>query len=192
MVRGHPPMQTSQEPHAVRVAQPSAPAPRLARWLLALACAPLPFLAFASKDEIAEDAGRVEQAAKGHAESLLHASGIPDEELASLRSHLVERDRLLVFHPLDGVPADARPKLMELLAVRMQIYSNLLYPRPREARFCASVDDVKTAALPRTKSSIVVDLRQDESPSPIDGAELVYARREGIRIRHWLLRGTAK
>ena len=192
MVRGQPPMQTSQDPSTDLVAQTSRAAPRLARWLLALSCAPLPFLALGAKAEIAGDAGRVEPALMGHAESLLRASGIPDEELASLRSHLVERDRLLVFHPLDGVPADALPKLKELLAVRMQIYSNLLYPRPREARFCASVDDVKTAVLPRSKSSIVVDLRQDESPSPIDGAELVYARREGIRIRHWLLRGTAK
>lgn len=192
MVRGPPPMQTNQDPGTDLVAQRSRTAPRLARLLLALACAPLPFLALASKAEIAEDASRAEQALKGHAESMLLASGLPGEEVAALRSHLVEGDRLIVFHPLDGAPADALPKLKELLAVRMQIYSNLLYPRPREARFCPSVDDVKTAVLPRTKSSMVIDLRQDESPSPIDGAELVYARREGIRIRHWLLRGTPK
>ena len=183
---------TSPGPRAVADAMPTGAAPSRARWLLALACAPLPLVALALPAAIEKGLQRVDAASKGHAQSLLLASGIPDEELASLRARLDEHALLIVFFPLDGLPADARAKLLEMLESRMQIYRNLLYPRPRDARMCASVEDAQRAAAARVGAALVVDLRQEDAASPVEGAEAVYTRVEGVRVRHWLLRGAAK
>lgn len=172
------------------IATSTGPSSRRAAALLALACLPAPFLLALWILGLGAECGRIAVGLQCHERSMREATGIPDDELASLRANLDERDRLLVFFPIDLEPDSARPALFEILEPRTQIYRNLLYPCPRDGRMCGSAMDVARAvAVPGAEQALIVDLRQQGDDVPVAGAALVFERREGIRVRHWIVRG---
>lgn len=168
-------------------------APRRARLLLVLACVPLPFLAFDWGHALPEAVRRIDLGLEGREASLRKATGITDDEMESLRANLDERDRLLVFFPIDMEPHAAQPSLVEILATRMQVYRNLLYPRPRDGWMCRGVDDARRqVAAPGAEDVLLVDLRQQGEEAPVAGAMMAFERRAGIRVRHWRIKGAGK
>jgi hypothetical protein len=172
------------------ISTPSRTSSRRAAALLALACLPAPFLVWEWILDLAAERERIAVGLQGQQRSMREATGIPDDELSSLRANLDERDRLLVFFPIDLEPHAAQPALVKMLEPRTQIYRNLLYPRPRDGRMCRSASEVaRESSVPGAEDVVVVDLRQQGEDVPVDGATLVFERREGIRVRHWRLRG---
>ncbi len=161
--------------------------------MLVFLCAPMPFLAFAWGSSLPAVSSRIATGLAGREVSLRNATGITDEELHSLRVSLDERDRLLVFFPIDQEPEAVRPALLEMLEPRTQIYRNLLYPRPRDGRMCTSAAEVARAVASAGAADVLlVDLRQTGEELVVEGATLVFEQREGIRVRHWRIAGSGR
>ena len=167
---------------------------RLAAASLALVATSIPFLAIGWAEKLPAELADVQKANAGDAFVLREATGIPDDELASLRQHLHEDGRLVLWYPFDTVPEDAKGTLTEMLESRVQLYRNLLYPRPREARMARDPAELRSWISPELRGKLlVVDLLQQDGQLPDDGVfELVHERRVGVRVRHWLLREVGK
>ena len=186
-------MHAPREERKEQAAAALGAAPRRARLLLVLVCVPLPFLAFEWGRSLPETVRRLDVGLAGREAALRNATGITEDELDSLRANLDERDRLLVYFPIDLEPHAAQPSLVEILATRMQVYRNLLYPRPRDGRMCRGSDEARRQVVAHgAEYVLLVDLRQQGDEAPVDGATLAFERRAGIRVRHWRIEGAGK
>ena len=176
--------------HTKHASESATAATRRGQRLLLLACVPLPFLAFSWALRLPEPFASAMEGLRGHEVALRSGSGIPREEEASLRARLDERCLVIVYFPLDAIAPDVRMPLVEMLESRTQLYRNLLYPTPRDVRMAIGSAELDAALLGLDgRVAVVVDLRQDGGPSPVATGELVYERGEGVRMRHWLVRG---
>jgi hypothetical protein len=176
-----------QTKHASDIATAAS---RRSKRLMLLACVPLPFLAFSWSLRLPEPFASAMEGMRGHEVALRSGSGIPPEEEASLRASLDETGLLVVYFPLDAIAPEVRTPLVEMLESRTQIYRNLLYPTPRGGRMAMGTAELDAAMLGLDgRAAVVVDLRQDGGPAPIANCEVIYERSEGVRVRHWLVRG---
>lgn len=176
-----------QTKHASDAATASS---RRSQRLLLLACVPLPFLVFSWALRLPQPFASAMAGLRGHEAALRSATGIPQAEEAALRSRLDERGLVIVYFPLDAIAPDARMPLVEMLESRTQLYRNLLYPTPRDVRMASGAAELDAAMLGLDgRVAVVVDLRQDGGPAPVANGELVHERDEGVRVRHWLVRG---
>lgn len=158
---------------------------------------PVPFLVHGRVAAAPEVKRLVDVALQGSREAMRAATGIPDDELAALRAAFAGAagdGRVVVFYDLASLPDEAKAQLVPMLESRTQLYRNLLYPAPRDTRMARDAGELARhlAESPRG-AMVVVDLRQEFAALPTDLAfERGYVREQGVRIRHWLLRGAGK
>lgn len=158
---------------------------------------PVPFLVLGRAEAAPEVQRLVEAGLHGSHAALLAATGIPDDELAALRATFADDSaagRVVVFYDLAALPDDAKAQLLPMLESRAQLYRNLLYPTPRNTRMARDANELARHLADSPRGAlVVVDLRQEFAALPSElPFERGYVREEGVRIRHWLLRGARK
>lgn len=158
---------------------------------------PVPFLVLGRVEAAPEVKRLVEAGLQGSRAAMLAATGIPDEELAALRAVFANDSaagRVVVFYDLAALPYDAKAQLLPMLESRAQLYRNLLYPAPRDTRMARDANELaRHLAESPGGAIVVVDLRQEFAALPTElPFERGYVREEGVRIRHWILRGVGK
>jgi hypothetical protein len=174
--------------------QPSGSEPRANLQTAALLWAALPaaFLLAGVAPHLQDDFRAVGLALQGRDAVMQSGPAMPAEELAALAREFPADGLLLLYYPLAQEPEQVRQGLGALFDSRLQVYRNLLYPRPRDVRIVDS-EAALLAALGAASDGprYVVDLRQEDGPplpTPAEGGPelaLEFEHRIGGRVRHW-------
>ncbi len=119
------------------------------------------------------------------------AIGLTPADERSLRDYFQDDGMFVVYYPIATLPVEHRRTIAERVELLAQGARNLLYPHPRDMRYCLDNDALRSALDPRFEHRLILaDLSLGAAPPPVDAEFDFFAERNfgPHRVRFWSLR----